>query len=113
VLAFAAALDTGSSHFVWWQFVLRDVGLGFAFGLPCGLIGSVLKPRPGTSLADAPIPGHQTALYGLGVAFATYTARPCFLRGATASSPCSWRRWWGRSSSPGRWQSGSPSQEPG
>jgi NhaP-type Na+/H+ or K+/H+ antiporter len=74
VLAFAAALDTGSSHFVWWQFVLRDVGLGFAFGLACGLIGSVLMPRPGKSLADAPIPGHQKALYGLGVAFATYSA---------------------------------------
>jgi sodium/hydrogen antiporter len=73
VLAFAAALDTGSSHFVWWQFVLRDVGLGFAFGLACGLIGSVLMPRPGKSL-DAPIPGHQKALYGLGVAFATYSA---------------------------------------
>jgi sodium/hydrogen antiporter len=74
VLAFAAALDTGSSHFVWWQFVLRDVGLGFAFGLACGVIGSVLMPRPGKSLADAPIPGHQKALYGLGVAFATYSA---------------------------------------
>src|SRR5450755_274583 len=60
--------------FLWWQFVLQDVGLGFAFGLACGLIGSVLMPRPGKSLADAPIPGHQKALYGLGVAFATYSA---------------------------------------
>src|SRR5450755_2049958 len=49
-------------------------GAGIAFGLACGLIGSVLMPRPGKSLADAPIPGHQKALYGLGVAFATYSA---------------------------------------
>jgi len=36
VLAFAAALDTGSSHFVWWQFVLQDVGLGLPSGSPAG-----------------------------------------------------------------------------
>ncbi len=73
VLAFAAALDARSHHFVWWQFVLRNVGLGFAFGLVCGLVGSALMPRPGKSLADAPVPGHQKALYGLGIAFATYS----------------------------------------
>ncbi len=71
VLAFAAALDARSHHFVWWQFVLRDIGLGFAFGLVCGLVGSVLMPRPGKSLADAPVPGHPKALYGLGIAFTT------------------------------------------
>ena len=73
VLAFAAALDATQSGFVWWKFVLQDVGLGFAFGIAAGLIGSVLMPRPGKSLADAPVPGHQKALYGLGVAFATYS----------------------------------------
>jgi NhaP-type Na+/H+ or K+/H+ antiporter len=71
VLALAAALVPRSGHFVWWHFVLQDVGLGFAFGLVCGGIGSVLMPREGGRLAR-PIPAHQKALYGLGLAFATY-----------------------------------------
>jgi sodium/hydrogen antiporter len=72
VLAFAAALETSTTHFVWWHFVLQDVGLGFASGLVCGLIGSLLMPHSGAERGDRPIPGHQKALYGLGVAFATY-----------------------------------------
>jgi NhaP-type Na+/H+ or K+/H+ antiporter len=72
VLAFAAALEVGKEHFVWWHFVLQDVGLGFAFGLACGLIGSLLMPRSDAEHSDRPIPAHQKALYGLGVAFATY-----------------------------------------
>ncbi len=72
VLAFAAALSVDGGHFVWWHFVLRDVGLGFAFGLVCGLVGSVLMPRtPGGHLGRT-IPAYQKALYGLGLAFATY-----------------------------------------
>lgn len=70
VLALAAAATaTRSHHFVWWRFALQDVGLGLAFGLVCGLIGSVLMPRRGDTL----IPGHQKTLYGLGLAFATYS----------------------------------------
>jgi sodium/hydrogen antiporter len=69
VLAFAAALEVGHGHFVWWHFVLQDVGLGFAFGLACGLIGSLLMP---SATAAHSIPAHQKALYGFGVAFATY-----------------------------------------
>jgi NhaP-type Na+/H+ or K+/H+ antiporter len=69
VLAFAAALEVGHGHFVWWHFVLQDVGLGFAFGLVCGLIGSLLMP---SASAAHSIPAHQKALYGFGVAFATY-----------------------------------------
>ncbi len=72
VLAFAAALEVGSGHFVWWHFVLQDVGLGFAFGLVCGLIGSLLMPHGANEHSERPIPAHQKALYGLGVAFATY-----------------------------------------
>src|ERR1700679_2402709 len=72
VLAFAAALEVGKGHFVWWHFVLQDVGLGFAFVLACGLIGSLLMPRSDAERSDRPIPAHQKALYGLGVAFATY-----------------------------------------
>ena len=77
VLALAAAVDTRSHHFVWWHFALQDIGLGFAYGLLCGLIGSVLMPR-----GDATrIPGHQKALYGLGLAFATYSATVVSPRG--------------------------------
>jgi NhaP-type Na+/H+ or K+/H+ antiporter len=72
VLAFAAALEPGNGHFVWWHFVLQDVGLGFAFGLVCGLAASLLMPRSSSEHLDRPIPAHQKALYGLGVAFTTY-----------------------------------------
>jgi sodium/hydrogen antiporter len=72
VLAFAAALEVGNGNFVWWHFVLQDVGLGFAFGLACGLIGSLLMPSGADDHPHRPIPAHQKALYGLGVAFATY-----------------------------------------
>src|SRR3954447_18010914 len=40
VLAFTAVLvgrGPDGEEFVWWQFVLQDVGLGFAFGLGMGL----------------------------------------------------------------------------
>ncbi len=71
VLAFVAALESGSSGFVWWKFVLQDVGLGLAYGIACGLVGSVLLPREKEG-EDEAIPGHQRALYALGLAFATY-----------------------------------------
>src|ERR1700677_2668154 len=35
VLAFAAALEPNGASFVWWHFVLQDVGLGLVFGLAC------------------------------------------------------------------------------
>jgi NhaP-type Na+/H+ or K+/H+ antiporter len=72
VLAFAAALEPGSTHFEWWHYVLQDIGLGLALGLVCGLLGSLLIPRAAREQADRPIPTHQRALYGLGLAFATY-----------------------------------------
>jgi NhaP-type Na+/H+ or K+/H+ antiporter len=71
VLTFVAALEPGNSGFVWWKFVLQDVGLGLAYGVACGLIGSVLLPRERSADAGG-IPAHQRALYGLGLAFATY-----------------------------------------
>jgi len=70
VLAFAAALEAGRSGFEWWRFVLQDVGLGLAYGLACGLVGSLLVPRDGGG--PSAIQAHQRALYGLGLAFATY-----------------------------------------
>jgi sodium/hydrogen antiporter len=62
VLAFAAALSTSQGDFVWWHFVLQDVGVGFATGLLAGWLASLRVPAG----------DHQRALYGLGVAFATY-----------------------------------------
>ncbi len=72
VLAFAAALEPSEKHFVWWHYVLQDIGLGLAFGLVCGLIGSLLMPREREERALGKILGHQRALYGLGLAFLTY-----------------------------------------
>ncbi|HEV7586160.1 MAG TPA: cation:proton antiporter, partial [Solirubrobacteraceae bacterium] len=72
VLAFAAALTPGSGHFVWWEYVVQDIGLGLAFGLACGFIGSLLMPQPSREGLGRAIPPHQKALYGLGLAFATY-----------------------------------------
>jgi sodium/hydrogen antiporter len=65
VLALAASLSLNNPDFTWWSFVLQDIGLGIVFGVGCALIASVLLPHEG-------IPDHQRALYGLGVAFATY-----------------------------------------
>ncbi len=70
VLAFAAALEPSNTSFVWWHFVLQDIGLGLAYGLVCGFVGSLLMPRAGGG--DGSIPEHQKALYGLGLAFGTY-----------------------------------------
>ncbi len=70
VLAFAAALEAGKSNFVWWHYVLQDVGLGLVFGLVCGVLGSLLMPRarPGGEA----ISPRQKTLYCFGLAFATY-----------------------------------------
>jgi len=70
VLAFSAALSTTGGDFVWYEFVLQDVGLGFAFGLGMGFVAAWLMPRGRGVLAG--IPDHHKSLYVLGVAFATY-----------------------------------------
>ncbi|HEX3909923.1 MAG TPA: cation:proton antiporter [Solirubrobacteraceae bacterium] len=72
VLAFAAALEVDSHDFVWWHFVLQDVGLGFVFGIACGWIASWLMPRESGMPSSLSIPSHQKSLFALGVAFATY-----------------------------------------
>ena len=69
VLAFTAAL-ADREGFVWWQFVLQDVTLGFAFGILIAWIAAKLMPR-GRKLDDS-IPAHAQSLYALGVAFAIY-----------------------------------------
>jgi NhaP-type Na+/H+ or K+/H+ antiporter len=55
---------------VWWQFVLQDVTLGFAYGATLAWGASKLMPR-GRKLTDS-IPASAQALFGLGVAFAIY-----------------------------------------
>jgi sodium/hydrogen antiporter len=70
VLAFAAALDADQSGFVWWEFVLKDIGLGLVFGLAVGFVGSLLLPR-GRGLEESVGP-HVKSLYALGVAFVAY-----------------------------------------
>src|SRR5689334_7498995 len=70
VLAFAAALDPSQTNFVWWRFVIEDVGIGLAIGLVLGLAAAYLLPR-GHALGHEISP-RQKALYALGVAFAAY-----------------------------------------
>ena len=72
VLALSAALTAGHGDFVWWKFVLQDVGLGLVFGIVIGWLASLLLPRADDG-NDA-IPAHQVALYALGVGFLTYGA---------------------------------------
>jgi sodium/hydrogen antiporter len=72
VLAFLAALSTDSGHFVWWRFVLQDVGLGLVYGLACGWVASLLMPRETGMPPSLSIPSHQKSLFALGIAFATY-----------------------------------------
>jgi NhaP-type Na+/H+ or K+/H+ antiporter len=72
VLALLAALSTTSGQFVWWRFVIQDIGLGFAFGLACGWLASLLMPRARSRPLEHSIPSHQKSLFALGVAFATY-----------------------------------------
>ena len=70
VLAFAAALDASETDFVWWQFVLQDIGLGLAYGIAVGWLASMLLPR-GTYAKES-MPAYQRTLFGLGVAFAAF-----------------------------------------
>lgn len=70
VVAFASALDASSGHFVLWQFVLQDLGLGLAYGLAMGFLASALIPR-GEGWRER-VSAHGKALYALGVAGATY-----------------------------------------
>ena len=69
VLAFVAALEQ-DTDFVWWKFVLQDVGFGFATGIAVAFVAARLMPK--TTGLGAEISAHQKSLYGLGVAFTTY-----------------------------------------
>jgi NhaP-type Na+/H+ or K+/H+ antiporter len=69
VLAFAAVV-ADQSGFVWWRFVLEDVGLGLLFGVVIGYAASRILPR-GRGLEEQVGP-HVKSLFALGVAFAAY-----------------------------------------
>jgi len=71
VLALIAVLSS-DGDFVWWQFVVQDLGVGLAFGVAIGYVASRLLPRDGALTGG--IPPHQRSLYALGVAFLTYGA---------------------------------------
>lgn len=88
VLALIAALGLSSGDFVWWRFVLQDVGVGLVSGIAIGLLASVLLPATGGRGDD--IAAHQRALYALGVAFAAYgtTALPPHGNGLIAVFVC-------------------------
>ena len=68
VLALTASLAAGSDGFVWWEFVLQDVGVGIVTGVLVGYVGSVMLPR------GRAVDPHQKALYALGVGLAAYGA---------------------------------------
>jgi NhaP-type Na+/H+ or K+/H+ antiporter len=70
VLAFAAALDPSEKNFVWWRFVLEDVGFGLVVGLAFGAAAAYLLPR--SHALGWEISPRQKSMYALGVAFATY-----------------------------------------
>jgi sodium/hydrogen antiporter len=71
VLALTAAAAS-QDDFVWWQFVLQDIGLGFATGLAIAFVASRAMPRS-RGLGEGVGP-HQKALFALGVAFVAYGA---------------------------------------
>ena len=70
VLAFAAALDVDESNFVWWKFVIQDIGLGLVYGIAVGWLASLALPR-GTYARES-MPAPQRMLYGLGIAFLAF-----------------------------------------
>ncbi len=70
VLALAAALQIGQTHFVWWRFVLEDLSIGLGVGLLVGFLASRLMARE-IGLLEG-IPPFQKALYALGTAFSAY-----------------------------------------
>ena len=98
VLAFTAAL-ADREGFVWWQFVLQDVTLGFAFGI----VDRVDRGQADAARAQARRldPRRTRSRCTRSGSRSRSTASPSGCRRrATASSPCSWAR--SRSASCGR-----------
>jgi sodium/hydrogen antiporter len=70
VLAFAAALDPAQHTFVWWKFVLQDVGIGLLTGLLVGAAAAYLLPR--SHALGHEISPRQKSLYALGTGFGCF-----------------------------------------
>jgi NhaP-type Na+/H+ or K+/H+ antiporter len=62
VLALAAVLSPHQNGFVWWRFLLENLGFGFGVGIAVGTLAARLIPREES----------DQALFGLGTAFAAY-----------------------------------------
>ncbi|MGH2761514.1 MAG: cation:proton antiporter [Thermoleophilaceae bacterium] len=71
VLALTAAAES-RDDFTWWQFVIQDIGVGFAAGMVVAFVASRAIPRD-RGLEGGPS-AHQKAMYALGVAFVAYGA---------------------------------------
>lgn len=71
VLAFAAAASA-VDDFVWWEFVLKDVGVGLITGLVVAFLAARLMP--GSRALGHVISPDQKSLYALGTAFVAYGA---------------------------------------
>lgn len=63
VLALTAAAES-RDDFVWWEFVIQDVGVGAITGAVVAWVAARLMPRGAGA--------HQKSLYAIGVAFAAY-----------------------------------------
>ena len=70
VLAFSAALRIGEEDFTWWQFVLQDVTLGFAFGIAIGFAGE--RAAAARARADERSPTTRSRCTRSATAFAAY-----------------------------------------
>jgi sodium/hydrogen antiporter len=71
VLAFSA-VASADRDFVWYEFVVQDVGIGFVSGIVIALLASRLMPR--ANALGHEVSAHQKSMYALGVAFAAYGA---------------------------------------
>jgi sodium/hydrogen antiporter len=69
VLALTAAAES-REDFVWWEFVLQDIGFGLATGLVVAFVAARVFPRDRRLAGGSS--AHQKAMYALGVAFAAY-----------------------------------------
>jgi sodium/hydrogen antiporter len=71
VLAFSA-VASADRDFVWYEFVIQDIGIGFISGIVIAFLASRLMPR--ANALGHEISAHQKSMYALGVAFAAYGA---------------------------------------
>jgi sodium/hydrogen antiporter len=69
VLAFTAAA-AADRDFIWWEFVIQDVGVGLLTGLLVAFVAARLMPQE--RALGYEISSHQKSMYALGVAFAAY-----------------------------------------